>query len=233
MTSPEAGGRSHRPHRIILVRHGESEGNIDDTIYERVPDHRIGLTPKGFEQARETGVQLRALIGDESVDVYCSPYHRAQQTLEALGLPIALTDARIEPRLREQDWDNFQDPADIVRQKVERDRFSHFYYRFHHGESGSDVYDRVSTFLESLFRNFESPEGPRNVVIVTHGLTMRLFCMRWFHWRVQYFESLENPDNAQPVVLSRQSDYRYRLDHPFTQWDPSVVPSERERSSWR
>ena len=222
----------HRPKRIILVRHGESEGNLDDTIYERVPDHRIGLTPKGFEQAGETGALIRGLLDGESVEVYVSPYVRTRQTLEALALPVAERDVRVEPRLREQDWANFQDPADIAEQREQRDRYGHFYYRFTHGESGSDVYDRVSTFLESMHRNFLTPRAPRNVVIVTHGLTMRLFCMRWFHWSVDYFESLDNPENAQPVVLVRQPDLRYRLERPFTQWNTEVIPTERERSSW-
>ena len=222
----------HRPKRIILVRHGESEGNLDDTIYERVPDHRIGLTPQGFEQARQTGAVIRDLLDGESVEVYASPYVRTRQTLEALALPVAERDVRVEPRLREQDWANFQDPADIAEQREQRDRYGHFYYRFTHGESGSDVYDRVSTFLESMHRNFLTPRAPRNVVIVTHGLTMRLFCMRWFHWSVGYFESLDNPENAQPVVLVRQPDLRYRLERPFTQWNTEVIPTERERSSW-
>jgi len=222
----------HRPNRIILVRHGESEGNLDDTIYERVPDHRIGLSAKGFEQARLTGALIREVLGSESVEVYVSPYVRARQTLEALTLPVAERDVRVEPRLREQDWANFQDPADIAEQKALRDLYGHFYYRFTHGESGSDVYDRVSTFLESMHRNFETPEAPRNVVIVTHGLTMRLFCMRWFHWTVEYFESLHNPENGQSVMLVRQQDLRYRLEAPFSQWNRDVVPTERERSSW-
>jgi broad specificity phosphatase PhoE len=222
----------HRPNRIILVRHGESEGNLDDTIYERVPDHRIGLTPKGFEQARQTGAMIREVLDGESVEVYASPYLRTRQTLEAMGLPVAEGDVRVEPRLREQDWANFQDPVDIAVQKAQRDRYGHFFYRFTEGESGSDVYDRVSTFLESMHRNFETPAAPRNVVIVTHGLTMRLFCMRWFHWSVEYFESLDNPANAQPVVLARQEDFRYRLEAPFTQWNRAVLPTERERASW-
>jgi hypothetical protein len=61
---------------------------------------------------------------------------------------------------------------------------------------------------------------------------MRLFCMRWFHWSVEYFESLDNPANGQPVVLLRQEDLRYRLEAPFTQWDAAVVPTRRERASW-
>ncbi|HET7798805.1 MAG TPA: histidine phosphatase family protein [Humibacillus xanthopallidus] len=232
--SPRQGreGLEHRPERIVLVRHGESEGNVDETVYERVPDHRLRLTDVGLEQARQTGEVLRAMLDGGSVEAYVSPYVRTRQTLAALGLPVAERDVRVEPRLREQDWANFQDPADIAEQKALRDRYGHFYYRFSHGESGSDVYDRVSTFLESMFRNFETPAAPRNVVIVTHGLTMRLFCMRWFHWSVDYFESLENPANGQPVVLRRQPDFRYRLERPFAQWDTAVVPTERERSSW-
>lgn len=222
----------HRPDRIILVRHGESEANADDTIYERVPDHRIGLTPKGFEQARAAGARIREVLDGAPVEVYVSPYLRTRQTLEALELPVADRDVRVEPRLREQDWANFQDPAVIAEEKALRDRYGHFFYRFSHGESGSDVYDRVSTFLESMHRNFETPAAPRTVVVVTHGLTMRLFCMRWFHWSVEYFESLDNPGNAASVVLRKQADQHYRLEQPFTQWDPGVVPTERERSSW-
>lgn len=222
----------HRPRRIILVRHGESEGNLDDTIYERVPDHRIPLTPLGIEQARRTGEVIRGVLGGESVRAYASPYLRTRQTLDALGLPVTAPDVRVEPRLREQDWANFQDPVDIAAQKAERDRYGHFFYRFSTGESGSDVYDRVSTFLESMHRTFETAAAPRNVVIVTHGLTMRLFCMRWFHWSVEYFESLDNPVNAQPVVLLRQKDLRYKLEAPFTQWHTGVVPTDRERASW-
>ena len=33
-------------------------------------------------------------------------------------------------------------------------------------------------------------------------------------------------------VLRRQADFRYRLERPFVQWDTTVVPTERERSSW-
>lgn len=40
--------------------------------------------------------------------------------------------------------------------KEERHGFGSFYYRFAHGESASDVFDRVSTFLDSLYRSFES-----------------------------------------------------------------------------
>jgi hypothetical protein len=31
-----------RPKRIILIRHGESEGNVDSTKYATVPDNKVG-----------------------------------------------------------------------------------------------------------------------------------------------------------------------------------------------
>ncbi len=233
-------GMTNRPRRILLVRHGESQGNVDDSIYETVPDHALSLTPTGVVQATEAGRRLRAYLGDEPVTMYASPYVRTRQTVEALALGVPTEDVRIEPRLREQDWANFQDPADIAEQKRLRNEYGHFYYRFTHGESGSDVYDRVSTFLESLWRYIEAEDtGPRghpmsyqNLVIVTHGLTMRLFCMRWFHWSVEFFESLENPENGGFVVLTRQPDLKYQLETPFVQWNRAYEPTDRERSSW-
>lgn len=222
---------SRRPLRIVLVRHGQSEANVDPTVFERVPDHAIALTPTGFEQAAVTGAALRELFDEEPVRVYVSPYRRTLQTLDGLGIDDLIESARQEPRLREQDWANFQDSVDIARQRKLRDSYGHFFYRFTDGESGADVYDRVSTFLETLHRDWDSKHSPRNVLIVSHGLTMRLFCMRWFHWSVDFFESLSNPDNAETRTLVRQEDYRYKLDRPFQQWS-TCTPTERERAAW-
>ena len=72
---------SSLPKRIVLVRHGESEANIDPAEYGRTPDWKIGLTQRGFDQAAQTGRSLRAFLKDELVCFYVSPYKRAQQTL--------------------------------------------------------------------------------------------------------------------------------------------------------
>ena len=211
-----------RPRRIVLVRHGESTGNTDDSVYEREPDHALALTDLGRRQAEETGERLRELFGPERVSVYVSPYRRTLETLGAFGLDPALIRVREEPRLREQDWGNWQDRDDVRLQKAYRDAYGHFFFRFPQGESGADVYDRVGGFLESLFRSFEAPDHPPNVLLVTHGLAMRLFCMRWFHWTVAEFESLSNPDNAEMRMLVLGEDGRYTLDRPVERWREPV-----------
>ncbi|MCC3775611.1 histidine phosphatase family protein [Streptomyces sp. UNOB3_S3] len=207
-----------RPRRIVLLRHGESEGNVDDTVYEREPDHALSLTAKGRDQAERAGELLRELFGDERISAYVSPYRRAHQTFRALKLTPGRVRVREEPRLREQDWGNWQEREDVRRQKAYRDAYGHFFYRFAQGESGADVYDRVGAFLESLWRSFEDPGHPPNVLLVTHGLTMRLFCMRWLHWTVAEFECLSNPGNAETRMLVLGSDGRYHLDRPFERW---------------
>ncbi|MBW5484912.1 histidine phosphatase family protein [Streptomyces bambusae] len=207
-----------RPRRIVLLRHGESEGNIDDTVYEREPDHALRMTPAGRAQAMAAGARLREVFGDERISAYVSPYRRTLQTFRDLRLDPARVRMREEPRLREQDWGNWQDREDVQRQKAYRDAYGHFFYRFAQGESGADVYDRVGAFLESLYRSFEAPDHPPNVLLVTHGLTMRLFCMRWFHWSVAEFESLSNPGNGSTRMLLLGDDGRYRLDRPFERW---------------
>jgi broad specificity phosphatase PhoE len=204
-----------RPRRIVLVRHGESTGNVDASVYEREPDHALALTERGRRQAEEAGGTLRALFGRERVSVYVSPYRRTHETLAALGLDPALIRVREEPRLREQDWGNWQDREDVRLQRAYRDAYGHFFYRFAQGESGADVYDRVGGFLESLWRSFEAPDHPPNVLLVTHGLAMRLFCMRWFHWTVAEFECLVNPGNGETRMLVLGEDGRYTLDRPF------------------
>jgi broad specificity phosphatase PhoE len=97
----------------------------------------------------------------------------------------------------------------------ERIAFSPFYYRLPDGESGADVYDRASTFLETLFRDFSKPDFPDNALIVTHGMTMRIFLMRWFHWSVEYFERVRNPHNAEVVVMELDNQDRYRIKTPL------------------
>ena len=45
-----------------------------------------------------------------------------------------------------------------------------------------------------------------NIICVTHGLTLRLFLMRWFQYTVEEFEESWNPENTGTVVMERIVD---------------------------
>ena len=92
-----------------------------------------------------------------------------------------------------------QDAEGKQREKAERLRFGRFFYRFPNGESGADVYDRMTIFEDHMIRDINAGRFGDNtsLVLVTHGLALRVFLMRWFHWSVDQFLDVYNPPNAE------------------------------------
>lgn len=206
-----------KPRRILLVRHGESEGNVDRTVYDRKPDYALRLTERGRAQAREAGQHLRSLVGDEALMAYVSPLFRTRETFQGIleDFPSGQVTYREDPRLREQEWGHLRSLEECDRVDAERDAYGTFYFRIPDGESAADVYDRVSDFLDTFHREVQKPDFPSNALLVTHGMTLRLFLMRWFHYTVEQFEALKNPPNCAVVVLELQDDGKYRLVTPM------------------
>ncbi len=202
-----------KPKRIILIRHGESEANVNRYLFGRVPDYTIELTEQGREQAKGAGVKLRNLVGDESLYFYISPFWRARSTFEeiAAAFPVEQFKYSEEPRLREQEWGYLRCNEDFDKICRERREYGTFYYRIPGGEAGTDVYDRVNDLLGSLYRDFASDSFPDNCVLVTHGLTIRLFLMRFFHLTVEDFERMLAPANCCLVIMELQEDGSYHL----------------------
>jgi broad specificity phosphatase PhoE len=215
-----------KPLSIFLIRHGESLGNVDKTIYSTIPDWKVPLTERGIQQAKEAGAKLALMIqqdynhrGNHAFAYYTSPWYRALQTtfhlketLEAL-YPMYKTEAvtREDPRIREQDWGNFQEIPLQKKIREDRDRYGSFFFRMPHGESGADVYDRVTTFIDTLYRDFEKKDFAANAIIISHGLTIKTFIMRWFHLSVEDFEKYDTPDNCSIIQMDLQENNKYKL----------------------
>jgi len=86
----------------------------------------------------------------------------------------------------------------------DRNLFGSFYYRFQDGESGSDVYDRITSFWSSLYREWKYSDCLENFVLVSHGITLRIFLMRYFKWTVREYHALWNLENCQIVILEKK-----------------------------
>eukprot|EP01023_Acetabularia_acetabulum_P068482 TRINITY_DN9721_c1_g1_i1.p1 TRINITY_DN9721_c1_g1~~TRINITY_DN9721_c1_g1_i1.p1 ORF type:complete len:443 (-),score=52.55 TRINITY_DN9721_c1_g1_i1:1693-3021(-) len=214
-TSPSAIPPDFRvlPERIILVRHAESEGNVDMDSYSFIPDPKVPVTDHGKFQAQNAGQRIKELLeksGNKDYKLYffISPYRRSVETFQHLKSVFSenqIDGVQEEVQLREQDFGNFQDPLLKQREKEERLRFGRFFYRFPNGESGADVYDRITIFEDHLVRDINAGRFGRNttLVLVTHGLALRVFLMRWFHWTVDQFLQVYNPPNAELVIMER------------------------------
>ncbi|KAI5863375.1 phosphoglycerate mutase-like protein [Durotheca rogersii] len=222
-----------RPRLIILIRHAQSEGNKNREIHQTIPDHRVKLTPEGWQQARDAGRRLRAMLRpDDTLQFYTSPYQRTRETTEGIletltsddpdPSPFKRTNMKIyeEPRLREQDFGNFQPcSAEMERMWQERADYGHFFYRIPNGESAADAYDRVSGFNESLWRQFGEEDFPSVCVLVTHGLMSRVFLMKWYHFSVEYFEDLRNVNHCEFLIMTKQKDSgKYDLENKLRTW---------------
>lgn len=217
-----------KPKRIILIRHGESQANVDKYLFGRVPDYTIELTENGREQAKVAGRRLKELVGEETVYFYVSPFWRARSTFEGIASVFPRDQFRFseEPRLREQEWGYLRCQEDFDKICRERREYGTFYYRIPGGEAGSDVYDRINDLLGSLYRDFSKDGFPENCVLVTHGLAIRLFIMRFFHLTVEEFERMLAPKNCDLVILELQEDAHYRL---ITKMEYSTEPLQYSR----
>lgn len=210
------------PKRIILVRHGESEANVDHEVYAKVPDWKIALTNAGVEQACEAGRKIAGLIGGESFGVFSSPYLRTLQTKEAMleGMGRAPVFDYQDPSLREQEYGNTP-PRDVnyARHRA-RKEFGMFFYRFAEGESCADVYDRMAIFMNTLFRRFEREDCPDNIILVSHGLAIKCFLARWYHWDVGRFDVMEQLPNCHISLMLNSCSGQMSRDNDFVLTEP-------------
>lgn len=220
---------------IILIRHAQSEGNKNRDIHQYVPDHRVKLTSDGQQQAEEAGRRLRNLLKpDDTIQFFTSPYRRTRETTEGILRTLTGNDDELgpspfprdkikvyeEPRLREQDFGNFQPcSAEMERMWQERADYGHFFYRIPSGESAADAYDRVSGFNESLWRQFGESDFPSVCVLVTHGLMTRVFLMKWYHWSVEYFEDLRNINHCEFIIMKQNVENgKFILQNELRTW---------------
>ncbi|KFY46196.1 hypothetical protein V494_00569 [Pseudogymnoascus sp. VKM F-4513 (FW-928)] len=219
-----------KPRMIILIRHAQSEGNKNRDIHQNIPDHRVKLTNDGWDQAHEAGRQLRSLLKpDDTLHFFTSPYRRTRETTEGIlstltsddpsPSPFPRSNIKVyeEPRLREQDFGNFQPcSAEMERMWQERADYGHFFYRIPNGESAADAYDRVSGFNESLWRQFGEDDFAS---VLTHGLMSRVFLMKWYHFSVEYFEDLRNVNHCEFLIMRKHEDSgKFILENKLRTW---------------
>jgi broad specificity phosphatase PhoE len=214
--------RRRLPKTVIIVRHGESEGNIDVTTYRDKADNLVVLTDRGRQQASAAGVRIAKIIGSNArVHMVMSPFERTKQTARHLRAAIEKQIVRTteDPLIREQEFGNLQgDEFKTFRQ--EQKRVGRFFYRFPTGESGADVYCRVKQWWDHTMCVINAQPGVPYcdvLVVVTHGLTLRLLLMQLFGWSANTFGTVWNAGNCDCVVLRRDENLPgttpYALDY--------------------
>lgn len=178
------------PDALLLIRHGESRGNVarDRAEAEGLPmievhqrDMDVELSDRGVDQARALGrwfASSAATPDERPTAVVSSPYERARETaalmIESAGLDVELT---VDERLREREFgvldrltkagikERFPEQAEL------RTFLGKFYHRPPGGESWADVALRVRSILDEMSVHYE---GER-VAVVAHQVVILMF----------------------------------------------------------
>jgi glucosyl-3-phosphoglycerate phosphatase len=173
---------------LLLIRHGESEGNVAATearlegaevIAVPARDADVNLSGTGQEQAKALGASLARIAEEFRPDaVVSSPYARALQTaeiaVEAAGWPVKV---QLDERLRDRELGILDR---LTRRGVEkrypeeaerREWLGKMYYRPPGGESWADVALRLRSVLDEL----NGLGTGHRVMLVCHDALIMLF----------------------------------------------------------
>jgi broad specificity phosphatase PhoE len=159
--------------RLVLVRHGQSYGNVDRRLDTRPPG--AALTELGHEQAREFATNWHHPIGMIAHSEALRAIETAADIGERLGLAPQKLDGTYEVQVGE--LENRNDDAAI-------EQFNAVYQRWHEGhldeplpggETGQQVLDRYLPVVTQLrLRHLDDHAWTDDIVVVSHGAAIRL-----------------------------------------------------------
>lgn len=224
------------PDHLVLVRHGESTGNVaveaakngdlsfHTEEFMTTPGHRWRLTPTGQDQAASAGAFLSQAFPSGFDRYLVSPYVRTRQTAATLGLLDASW--LMNRALRERDWGDIGSiPRSEFKSRPEFElNYAHsrrdpLYWVPPGGESIANVAeDRVRNVLSTLHRECSG----QSVLAVTHGEVMWSFRL-----------VLERLDDERFIALD--ADPQFKIVncevHHYTRVDP-VTQVQAPRLEW-
>lgn len=156
--------------RLILVRHGEGENNLNDLIGGWSD---LKLTPLGIKQAQAVAERLSEEL-DEDYAVYSSDLMRAKQTAEIICTKLDKT-PNFAVELREHNpgivSGMHRDEAQKLLQDVTGPPLE--WRPFPEAENAGEFYKRVSDYMETLV------EREKRVIVVSHGGAIQNI-IRWW-----------------------------------------------------
>ncbi|KQH77821.1 phosphoglycerate mutase [Mycobacterium gordonae] len=193
--------------RLVLVRHGQSFGNVERRLDTLPPG--AALTPLGRDQARAfaRGGHSRPTILAHSVAV------RASQTAAVIATELDLAAQEVAGihEVQVGELENRNDDEAVA-------EFQSIYKRWHlgerdvalpGGETANDVLERyVPVLTELRMRYLDDDRFDGDIVVVSHGAAIRLAAAVLAG--VDGAFVLDNPlDNAESVALAPITDGRW------------------------
>ena len=196
------------PRTIVMVRHGETEGNLDDKAQGHFDAQ---LTKRGRLQAEAVAQRLADIEFDVA---YSSDLRRAMDTAQAITASRPELKIQIRPQLREYNFGDFEDfPWDDLRD-ARPDIFQRWKnldtrasIEFPGGESLVGAWQRVGDFATEILAKHR--QGNETILVVGHGGSLQAL-----------FGSVAEPPHPRPVGFRVQQHGRH---------DPRRTPLHTKR----
>lgn len=153
-------------HRLVLLRHGETEWSRDGKHTSRTD---LDLTERGREQARLAALSLGHL-GLVDPLVVSSPRRRALATAELAGLSVD----EVSPLLSEWDYGDYEG---LTTHEIRTDNPGWLLWTY--GCPGGESVDQVSMRADQAVSYGLDHMVDRDVVFVSHGHFSRSVVTRW------------------------------------------------------
>jgi broad specificity phosphatase PhoE len=204
--------------RLVLVRHGQSYGNVDRRLDTRPPGSE--LTPLGRDQARAFA---RDGLGRPGLLLH-SVATRAAQTAAEISAEVDMPASEVTGihEVQVGELENRSDDDAVA-------EFNAIYQRWHEGErdvplpggeTGNQVLDRYVPVLTHLrMRYLDDDEWTSDIVVVSHGAAIRLTAAVLAGVESSFVLD-HHLNNTEAVVLAPVTDGRWSC----VQWGTLTPP---------
>lgn len=197
--------------KLIFVRHGQSEANVDNEIYFQKLNQDIELTEKGKKQAKLSAKFIDGYLDEDSnVEIVYSPFTRTKQTADIIKKNIIKCDGFDEDvLLRELNWGSYWQNKNHqnFEQELKNMKEDKYYYQFPFGESMAQAYDRVVIWHNNLKYHLiisqlnKSLNNNHYCIIVTHGMMFKLFKQLAFGLTTKETMNMNHPRNGELFIF--------------------------------
>ncbi|MFA7276039.1 MAG: phosphoglycerate mutase family protein [Pseudobdellovibrionaceae bacterium] len=237
--------------RIILMRHGQSEGNINPEAYVDKGES-ISLTSLGWDQTERASEFLKDLYEKTETPkwptIYVGPYVRHEESLRGVlsSLPPYFgcePNIKQDARLIEQ---YFGATAAIKTGAFKgiKGWFGKLYMEFAEalyrrdpfvartpfGDNPFQMLINTKSFIDGTFvRDIE--EGQDDFLIVSSGAAIKGFVFNWFHLPIEAWKEVKTPGNADIFMIAgERKNWKFRQIYDGEKGDPiDINPIEHIR----
>lgn len=207
--------------RLVLVRHGETEGNVAKILDTKVPGRP--LTERGVAQAKAFGAALAA----PPRKLFSSQALRARQTAQHIesvtGVPAQALDGLSEVFVGELEGSDSEAAHELFQTTYKSWHLGELDRRLPGGESGRDVLDRYLPVLEEIRQIHLSSGEDGDVLVVSHGAAMRLAGMM-LGGVTPPFTTNNHLDNTETIELLPRYAGTEFLSWECTRWGRFTPP---------